>query len=44
LFDLDVEAKATADSFGLEFHRVAALNDSRALVDVMAGVVRRALG
>jgi ferrochelatase len=44
LFDLDVEAKATADSFGLEFHRVAALNDSRALVDVMAGVARRALG
>lgn len=44
LYDLDVEAKAVADSLGLGFHRVEALNDAPALVRVMAGVARRALG
>lgn len=43
LFDLDVEAKATADALGLEFVRVPALNDSPALIHALAAVVRRAL-
>jgi protoporphyrin/coproporphyrin ferrochelatase len=42
LYDLDVEAKAAADSLGIGLSRVAALNDSRALVDVMTGIARRA--
>jgi ferrochelatase len=44
LFDLDVEAKGIADSFGIEFTRVPALNDAPALVRSMAGLVRRTLG
>jgi ferrochelatase len=44
LFDLDVEAKAIAESLGLGFARVPALNDSSALVEALAGVVRRAFG
>jgi ferrochelatase len=44
LFDLDVEAKATAESLGLGVTRVPALNDSPALVRALSGVVRRAFG
>ena len=44
LFDLDVEAKASADALGLGFVRVPALNDSPALVEALAAVARRALG
>jgi protoporphyrin/coproporphyrin ferrochelatase len=44
LYDLDVEAKATAEALGLGFVRVPALNDSPALVDALAAVARRALG
>lgn len=43
LYDLDVEAKATADALGLGFDRVPALNDSPALVDALGAVARRAL-
>jgi protoporphyrin/coproporphyrin ferrochelatase len=44
LYDLDVEAKTTADALGLGFDRVPALNDSPALVDALAAIARRALG
>lgn len=42
LYDLDVEAKAVAESVGIGFTRVPALNDSPALVRCMAELVRGA--
>jgi ferrochelatase len=44
LYDLDVEAAASARALGLGFLRARALGDDAALVDALAGLVRRALG
>jgi ferrochelatase len=43
LYDLDVEAKAQAESLGLLYSRVPALNDDPALIDAMEAVARAAL-
>ena len=40
LYDLDVEARAVADSCGLGFHRAAAANDHPAFVAMLADLVR----
>ncbi|HKC07385.1 MAG TPA: ferrochelatase, partial [Methylomirabilota bacterium] len=44
LYDLDVEAKAVAESSGIGFHRAAAANDHPAFVAMLADVpaIRRA--
>jgi ferrochelatase len=39
LYDIDVEARAAADSIGLPLARTASLNDDPAFCDVLAGVV-----
>ena len=39
LFDLDIEARALADSLGLGFVRTASLNDDPALVTLWADLV-----
>jgi ferrochelatase len=41
LYDLDVEAKAVAESCGIGFHRAAAANDHPAFVAMLADLVRR---
>ena len=41
LYDLDVEAKAVADSCGIGFHRAAAANDHPAFIAMLADLVRR---
>jgi ferrochelatase len=41
LYDLDVEAKAVAESSGIGFHRAAAANDHPAFVAMLADLVRR---
>jgi protoporphyrin/coproporphyrin ferrochelatase len=40
LYDLDVEARATAESLGLRFHRAAAVNDHPEFVALLADLVR----
>jgi ferrochelatase len=42
LYDLDVEARATASALGLGFHRAAAVNDHPALIGALADLVARA--
>jgi protoporphyrin/coproporphyrin ferrochelatase len=44
LWDLDVEAREKADELGLEFDRIASLNDDPAFVAALAGLVRQTLG
>ena len=44
LYDLDIEAKAKAEELGIEFTRTASPNDDPLFLDMLAGVVRRALG
>jgi ferrochelatase len=41
LYDLDVEARATAEASGLMFHRATAVNDHPAFIAALADVVRR---
>jgi protoporphyrin/coproporphyrin ferrochelatase len=41
LYDLDVEAKAVAESCALGFHRAAAANDHPAFIAMLADLVRR---
>ncbi len=41
LYDLDVEAKAVAESCAIGFHRAAAANDHPAFVAMLADLVRR---
>jgi ferrochelatase len=43
LYDLDVEARATAESAGLTLHRASAVNDHPAFIAALADVVRRSL-
>ncbi|HEX3774623.1 MAG TPA: ferrochelatase [Polyangiaceae bacterium] len=43
LYDLDREARAWAESLGLTFERVPALNATSGLIDALANVARRAL-
>jgi ferrochelatase len=43
LWDLDVEAREKADQLGLEFDRIASLNDDPAFVAALAGLVRQTL-
>ncbi|HVX23686.1 MAG TPA: ferrochelatase [Acidimicrobiales bacterium] len=42
LFDLDVEARAVAESVGIAFARTASLNDDAGFLDLLAEVVVRA--
>jgi protoporphyrin/coproporphyrin ferrochelatase len=42
LWDLDVEARATADELGLELARIESLNDDPAFIAALAGIVERA--
>lgn len=44
LYDLDIEAKAMAESRGLAFARTESLNDADDFVDVLAGIARELLG
>jgi protoporphyrin/coproporphyrin ferrochelatase len=44
LWDLDVEAREKADELGLEFGRIASLNDDPAFVAALANLVRQTLG
>jgi len=44
LYDVDIECKARADRLGVPFARTPAPNDDPAFLDVLAAVVRRALG
>ncbi|HJR01329.1 MAG TPA: ferrochelatase [Methylomirabilota bacterium] len=41
LYDLDVEARAVAESCGIAFHRAAAANDHPAFIAMLADLVRR---
>jgi ferrochelatase len=41
LYDLDVEARAAAESCGMGFHRAAAANDHPAFIAMLADLVRR---
>jgi ferrochelatase len=41
LYDLDVEARAVAESLGLRLHRAAALNDHPAFIALLVDLVRR---
>jgi ferrochelatase len=43
LYDLDVEARAIAESRGLAFFRTASLNESDRLIDALASVARDAI-
>jgi ferrochelatase len=43
LYDLDIEARAWAAAFGLEFERVPALNAAPGLIAALEAVARRAL-
>src|SRR5919201_1901251 len=43
LWDLDVEARETAAELGLDFDRIASLNDDPAFIDALAVLVRQAL-
>jgi ferrochelatase len=43
LYDLDVEARATAAAVGVTLHRAAAVNDHPAFVAALADVVRRSV-
>jgi ferrochelatase len=43
LYDLDVEARATASALGLRLHRAAAVNDHPAFIAALAELVRIAL-
>ncbi|MDQ3962739.1 MAG: ferrochelatase [Actinomycetota bacterium] len=43
LYDIDIEAAALAHDLEIELVRTASLNDDPAFLDVLAGVVRRAL-
>jgi ferrochelatase len=43
LYDLDVEARAQAESLGLEFFRTRALGADPALADALAAVVQEAV-
>ncbi len=44
LYDLDIEAAAQARALGLEWRRVAALDDDPGLVQALAAVARRSFG
>lgn len=44
LYDVDIEAKILAAELDMELVRTASPNDDPAFIDVLAGVVRRALG
>jgi len=44
LYDVDIEARATAERAGIAFARTASLNDDRRFCDVLAGVVLAAAG
>lgn len=44
LYDVDIEAQAVAEEVGISLERTAAPNDDPAFLDILAGVVRRALG
>jgi ferrochelatase len=44
LYDLDVEARAIAESKGLRYSRAASLNTHPRLIDALAAVTQRALG
>ena len=44
LYDLDVEARAVADSCGIGFHRAATANDHPAFVAMLVDLVRRGPG
>ena len=43
-WDIDTEARARADQLGLDLERIEMPNADPAMIDVLAGVVRRALG
>jgi ferrochelatase len=43
LYDLDVEARAVAESSGVRFHRASAVNDHPAFIAMLADLVKRAL-
>jgi ferrochelatase len=43
LYDLDVEARATAEASGVTMHRAAAVNDHPDFIAALADVVRRAV-
>lgn len=42
LYDLDVQARATADAVGVALHRAGAVNDHPAFIAALAGLVARA--
>ena len=44
LYDIDIEARATAEKAGIAFARTASLNDDPAFCDVLAEVVLAAAG
>jgi ferrochelatase len=44
LYDLDVEARATAAAVGLTLHRAAAVNDHPDFIAMLADLVRKAVG
>ncbi len=44
LYDLDIEASGVARSAGVGFARTRSLNDDPRFLDILAGVVRRAVG
>ncbi len=44
LYDLDIEAKETAEALGMAFDRAASLNTNPMFIDAMAAVVRSAAG
>jgi ferrochelatase len=41
LYDLDIEARAVAESLGIEFHRAQTVNDHPLFIRMMAEVIRR---
>jgi ferrochelatase len=43
LYDLDIEARALAESIGMKYVRAPSLNDSDALVEALATVAKRSL-
>lgn len=44
LYDLDIEAKETAEGLGMDFERAASLNTDPRFIDAMAAAVRSAAG
>ena len=44
LYDLDIEAAAAAEDLGIGFTRTASPNDDPVFIEMLSGVVRRALG